>query len=221
MKDVASKGGRTVLFVSHNLAAIRQLCSSGLLLENGALAIAGPTNKVADAYLKSTLNQRRRELQLSETGYTTIRLVDSAGVPISAVLPETQAFIELGIRVVSGADIQAGITIFNQKGVPLVLCASEYGGITGLQRGEYRFLVKVPNEFLPPGIYRIEGAVWNAHQVFYQDDYLGYFHVIPTSAQDLHGRTSSAQYMSRDPWIALSAESVASLEAIPTKIRLS
>ena len=37
MQDVSKGGGRTVLFVSHNLGSIRQLCTSGVLLENGII----------------------------------------------------------------------------------------------------------------------------------------------------------------------------------------
>jgi lipopolysaccharide transport system ATP-binding protein len=208
MQDVASKEGRTVLFVSHNLSAVRRLCVSGVLLENGVVVAAGAANEVADLYLKSAFDQKRNRFQLNGTGYTKVLLVDSAGLPISAVLPGKEAFIELGIRVVSGSDIHAGITIFNQIDVPLVLCASEHGGVVALKRGEYRFLVKVPTELLPPGIYRIEGAVWNADQVFHQDDYLGHFQVMTARAHDMHGRSSSAQYVSREQWIDLAYQRI-------------
>ena len=43
MNDVSSEG-RTVLFVSHNLAAIQQLCSRGMVFQNGHLAYHGKAN---------------------------------------------------------------------------------------------------------------------------------------------------------------------------------
>jgi lipopolysaccharide transport system ATP-binding protein len=49
MQDVAS-GGRTVLFVSHNMAAVQSLCSSGVLLDKGRIRDAGPITKVLDTY---------------------------------------------------------------------------------------------------------------------------------------------------------------------------
>src|SRR5215831_19824496 len=49
MSDVA-KGGRTVLFVSHNLGAIRRLCSHAFLLENGKLAFGGNVDEALAAY---------------------------------------------------------------------------------------------------------------------------------------------------------------------------
>jgi len=44
--------GRTVLFVSHNIGAIRLLCSRCLLLENGALVLDGPADTVVDKYVE-------------------------------------------------------------------------------------------------------------------------------------------------------------------------
>jgi lipopolysaccharide transport system ATP-binding protein len=52
MGEVAS-GGRTVLFVSHNLTAVKSLCKSGLWLEQGRIACIGAINEVADTYLST------------------------------------------------------------------------------------------------------------------------------------------------------------------------
>jgi lipopolysaccharide transport system ATP-binding protein len=50
MGEVA-KGGRTVLFVSHNMAAIQALCGSAIALSGGIVAANGPTKTVVDGYL--------------------------------------------------------------------------------------------------------------------------------------------------------------------------
>ena len=50
MRDVAEGEGRTVLFVSHNMAAIRALCDKGVLLKEGLLELTGPIDEVASAY---------------------------------------------------------------------------------------------------------------------------------------------------------------------------
>jgi lipopolysaccharide transport system ATP-binding protein len=50
MGDVAKKG-RTVLFVSHNMAAVQNLCAKGILLESGTIASAGPVEDVIGNYL--------------------------------------------------------------------------------------------------------------------------------------------------------------------------
>src|SRR6185437_6538355 len=53
MNDVSKGEGRTVLFVSHNMGAIMQLCNNCLLLENGKLVIYDSTSKVLDRYIES------------------------------------------------------------------------------------------------------------------------------------------------------------------------
>jgi lipopolysaccharide transport system ATP-binding protein len=51
MKEVSGQNGRTVLFVSHQMAMIANLCGRCLLLEQGRLRMAGPTADVLQAYL--------------------------------------------------------------------------------------------------------------------------------------------------------------------------
>lgn len=50
MKDVSENEGRTVLFVSHNIGAVRQLCQTGILLEHGQMNEYGDVGMVLQAY---------------------------------------------------------------------------------------------------------------------------------------------------------------------------
>ena len=51
MQDVSRGEGRTVLFVSHNMASVRQLCKSGILLDKGTISMRGAVNDVVENYL--------------------------------------------------------------------------------------------------------------------------------------------------------------------------
>jgi lipopolysaccharide transport system ATP-binding protein len=62
MRDVASDHGRTILFVSHNMGALAQLCERGVLLEDGRVTMIAPINQVIKSYLKSELNQNRAQV---------------------------------------------------------------------------------------------------------------------------------------------------------------
>ena len=53
MGDVSKGEGRTVLFVSHNMAAVKTLCNKGLLLENGRLSSVGEIEDLIDVYINS------------------------------------------------------------------------------------------------------------------------------------------------------------------------
>ena len=53
MQDVATGEGRTVLFVSHNIAAVRALCHRGILLQQGRIMKIGPIENVTTAYTEN------------------------------------------------------------------------------------------------------------------------------------------------------------------------
>ena len=51
MQEVSRGEGRTVLFVSHNMASIRALCRTGILLDKGEIAFMGDVRDTLDRYL--------------------------------------------------------------------------------------------------------------------------------------------------------------------------
>lgn len=57
MRDVATGDGRTVLFVSHNMGALGQLCDEGILLEKGRVTMIGPAENVIRSYMTSNSDQ--------------------------------------------------------------------------------------------------------------------------------------------------------------------
>jgi lipopolysaccharide transport system ATP-binding protein len=202
MQQISAGEGRTVLFVSHNLAAVRQLCTRGVLLHAGQVAMTGTANEVSDRYVHSMLATRADRFKRDSTGYTDVRAVNEEGRPTSSFTFGEPAFIELDLRVNSGSDVQCGFTIYNQLDVPLLLCASEYGGVR-LDHGDHRFRVCLPYEMLRPGSYRIEGAVWDKESVFHQDNFLCSFLVVADRLNEMHGRSSEALFVSREPWAKL------------------
>ncbi len=57
MDEVTKTQGRTILFVSHNMAAIQSLCKRSILIEKGKVAMVGKTSEVIDRYLNTSLSQ--------------------------------------------------------------------------------------------------------------------------------------------------------------------
>jgi len=64
MQDV-SKGGRTVLFVSHNMGAISSLCQKGIWMQQGRLIKTGPARKIVDEYLTTNSETLLKVMDLS------------------------------------------------------------------------------------------------------------------------------------------------------------
>jgi lipopolysaccharide transport system ATP-binding protein len=65
MGEVAGKG-RTILFVSHNMLAIQSLCTKAMLLEEGGVAINGPTDQAVVKYLSAIERLHEQPLALRE-----------------------------------------------------------------------------------------------------------------------------------------------------------
>ncbi len=75
MGDVA-KEGRTILFVSHNMAAVQALCDRAILLQSGKLIYDGPTAEVTQRYLHSVMSVAEVPLELRKdrTGDGSVRI---------------------------------------------------------------------------------------------------------------------------------------------------
>jgi lipopolysaccharide transport system ATP-binding protein len=86
MQDVSQGEGRTVLFVSHNIAAVKNLCQTGILLKNGNLEFAGKINDVVDKYIGE--QELRSQLAISKIAnrpgngamrFTNVDFIDVSG----------------------------------------------------------------------------------------------------------------------------------------------
>ena len=125
MHDVAGHG-RTVLFVSHNMAAIQNLCASGLMMAGGRAIQRGPIDDVVRRYLSDSLNlahvalDERRDREgtgqlrflsvsfFNEGGEAVTALTSGVGARIDIALtkPVKQAF--RAVRIAIGVDNDAG-----------------------------------------------------------------------------------------------------------------
>jgi lipopolysaccharide transport system ATP-binding protein len=161
MQEV-SEHGRTVVFVSHNLAAVQRLCSRAYWIGNGQILGEGPTGEVAAAYMRdSGLHRDGGEAVVGENvhrvGTGAARLLSAAvvndtGAPVSQLgigepfgvrmkfevfEPIDDAVVELGL---AGADGTRILTAHNvdRDGVPFAL-----------QRGTYEIQASLGVALLP------------------------------------------------------------------------
>ena len=66
MQEVSKNKGRTVLFVSHNLNAVKNLCETGILLSNGKIQFSGEINETVDFYTLESKRLLKRKVIISE-----------------------------------------------------------------------------------------------------------------------------------------------------------
>ena len=66
MKDISKNSGRTVLFVSHNMVAVKSLCTTGLLIDNGTVKAQDTASNIVDLYLEKAAENLKPEIDSSQ-----------------------------------------------------------------------------------------------------------------------------------------------------------
>ena len=159
MEDVSKGDGRTILFVSHNMAAVQNLCPDTVLLENGQIRSIGNTSEIIQDYL-SGLQSRSSWHGKIETEilnlYTTY--VKNANKDTSSTYPDDE--IEVGIELEIKkeiSDLVCGINLISGFGYPILRANyNDFNLMHKLQVGKYLLKYKIPSHFLAVGNYIID-----------------------------------------------------------------
>jgi lipopolysaccharide transport system ATP-binding protein len=158
MGDVTAEG-RTVLFVSHNLGAIKELCQRAVVLKDGAVAFRGSAVEGVAYYSRDALaadaddtlamrGTRWREVRVGGAGATdTPEIAGSEAFRVEARLEVEDTFVES--RLKCRVDDAAGNTLVYNVTNDRELESGELGA------GLYRVGVEVPPLWLKPGIYTL------------------------------------------------------------------
>jgi len=166
MGDV-SKEGRTVLFVSHNMAAIRYLCSRSILLHNGRCSYDGIPQTTISKYIQTLdMELSKNKLQFEETDNKAqiqeIKLLTDLGSDntIDYTIPIS---FEINCQVnESCSGIYLGVNIVNQYEDRLIFWR-DFELLPELldsrKVGTYIYQITIPGHVLSPGIYYVHIAL--------------------------------------------------------------
>ena len=164
MSEVAREG-RTVVFVSHNMAVVQALCRRGIVLEGGQVVEDGPIGGAMDTYLRGLeqamsqdLRERRdrggwREMLIERVEVSG--LTDNGGpAPLVTGQPARFAFHTTESR----PSMTLTFTVLNHLGLPVARLSSGVGAPHDVRGAESanRFVCDVDDLLLVPGRYRID-----------------------------------------------------------------
>lgn len=125
MQDVSKGEGRTVLFVSHNMAAVKNLCTRGVVLENGTLAFDGTTDEAVNYYLNNNfrLEQGLITDHIDELApYITVDKIEINGTSYTeSTITSNQEYLEVLFEGTTTEPFKANVQLkfFNQSDVPM------------------------------------------------------------------------------------------------------
>jgi lipopolysaccharide transport system ATP-binding protein len=189
MNEVAREG-RTVVFVSHNLAAVESLCERGVLLDRGRIIDDGETRDVVSRYVRSFgagSVERVWGDNDQAPGTDTIKLHSArvrpdGGTPFDPITTRTPIVLEFEYsNREPGAFLNLSVHLFNEQGV-LVLNAAPVDEKQWYGRpypsGVVRDVCRLPGDLLNNGAYRVELlVVKHQSEVVYRDDEILMFEV--------------------------------------------
>jgi len=191
MKDVASHG-RTILFVSHNMAAVKNLCNKGVYLKNGTLHSKGLIDDVVNQYLadgKETSGELCWHEGSPGPGNERVRLkgvrIRSAGEITSEVMLDQDISIEIDYEVIEGGvPYSISIHLLDKMGVEVLASANFPSANLGVDLwngkkmplGNYSTSCVIPAFFLNESHYYIRVAVVSnvSHVEFLTTEIIGF-----------------------------------------------
>ncbi len=157
-------GGRTVLFVSHNMEAILRLCNKAVLLESGAIAAQGETAEIVGAYLRTGASQMETvNLTKAVRGMPVHGKVELRSVRLTPPKEYGSWKLPFGERISFEVEIEAkeeaqqielGVALKSGRGFEIASCLSSHSlERSTLEPGRYKYSVEYPELRLVPGIY--------------------------------------------------------------------
>lgn len=179
MSETAQKG-RIVLFVSHNMHTIQDLCNRAILLENGKIALDGTTSEVIKQYLQpemiktgeSDLNNNFRSRKSSgKIRAKAIRILDNTGKICSSFKINDSISIEIDISNLRENGFAVSFLIFNEQGTLVYQVRSQDGNIITKNLGSTTTVrLTIPRLNIIQGRYSID--VWLGNHLDLLEDHI-------------------------------------------------
>lgn len=158
MSEVAG-GGRTVLFVSHNMAAVRQLCTRGLVLERGRVAYCGEIGGAVSTYQAQFAaagvgTYVRAQPGAGPAWIAAARLRARDGRPMGCVVMSDPLELELEIESAAPRRLALSLQVREDGQSPLLHVPSvDAGQLIPVEAGRHQLRLTVPPVMLYPGVY--------------------------------------------------------------------
>jgi lipopolysaccharide transport system ATP-binding protein len=173
MGDVA-QGGRTILFVSHNAAAVESLCARGLVLDHGQVKFDGTQTEAIAFYARSyaqagtCLEDRTDRTGTGEVRIRRIELRDPAGNALGSAQSGQDVDVWLFFENLSKEPhhrLNARINVTTALGLPVFTQSNQLAGTSyGELPEEGAFVCRIPRLPLPEAVYRIDFFVTSEYK---------------------------------------------------------
>ena len=167
IKSIMKNSGTTVLFVSHSMTTVRQLCKQSMLLENGSLKYIGDSDYVADKYLNETSRKSIPEIDQSPDDKTLkliskVEIINTLNEKVSAIKMGDDWVLLLDYTIIEWIDACiVGVEILDIEGNVLYMTSNQDSNkmISGLSPGSYKAKLFFSKFHLAPGTYYLRISI--------------------------------------------------------------
>ncbi|MCX6762500.1 MAG: ABC transporter ATP-binding protein [Candidatus Moranbacteria bacterium] len=178
MGEVA-KAGRTVLFVSHNMNAIQDLCKRSMLLENGEIIKDGKTSEVISFYLNKEVQNAVRNYTIDKNKIVQIHKISILNKdlkPSASLSISEDFFIEVEYEFFKPEkNLLFSIIFYSGDGLLLYTSESDKKGATNdYEVGRYSTTIKIPAFTLNIGYFHFDAAIHSASADFDHKDKINF-----------------------------------------------
>lgn len=208
MQDISHGEGRTVLFVSHNMASMQRLCTRGVLLENGMVKSMGAISDVIHTYLAERVIQAKyTNPDPKTTDKLNLLWAEVSPAKGDAIYPRTPVDVNFRIRVNSHVNqLVVGFNLISSFQHPLARADyNDQDGWLTLDTGEYDFHFQIPANTLSNGEYTIVFDVAERNVYNYaREDTLLSFEVVVDKSSNVNAFSENMETKSsiiREPWM--------------------
>lgn len=165
MQDVSKGEGRTVLFVSHNMDSMLNLCHKGILLENGSIKYFSDIEDTINFYMGGDKQQKSYQYQKNDK-LIFVSEAEFTGTPenVSGLFYFDHP-VTLKITIKRNADFFVndsciiGVAVLTSNGVRLFTVEKKLSNLFSSRNREVALELKLPNNLLAPGNYRCLFAI--------------------------------------------------------------
>lgn len=186
----AAEHGRTVLFVSHNMAAVEKLCTRALLLESGRIRIDGSVREVLSDYLSTTEAEALEYVPQSDPARAAeikrIVLCDHTGVPKKDVTAADAPVLAMELLIRERRpDLKIAWSLHDSLQNPIfATCPPDDGLSYPTEPGLHTFHVAFPGQILLPRRYSITVSVYTTRdEMIHNCENALSFEVMPAASQ--------------------------------------
>ena len=160
MGEISKGQGRTVLFVSHNMAAVKSLCSKGIVLENGLIKMNDSVEKAVGYYLlgnSESMNERRFTTEFDNNDFIlhsiSAKVVNDLNNLVLDEHQEIELNIDFTLKHLQKA-LHVTLVLNNEYGEALFTFSHINTGLK-LKKGHNQISCKLPKGFLNIGSYYV------------------------------------------------------------------